>query len=114
MMRRRAIKAAGAAPEGAMDGTVAIGSTSEREWDDPTSTDGQLDGLIAKARAACPVLALWGNAGIPSETERPLDTWRAWCERVEGHGIDSGHFMAEENPRAVLAALLPFLHAHSH
>jgi glycine oxidase len=39
------------------DGTVAIGSTSEREWDDPTATDAQLDALIARARAACPALA---------------------------------------------------------
>ena len=49
------------------------------------------------------------TAGIPSETEGPLETWREWCDSVEGHGIDSGHFMAEENPQATLAALLPFL-----
>jgi glycine oxidase len=38
------------------DGTVAVGSTSEREWDDPTATDAQLDDVIARARAACPML----------------------------------------------------------
>lgn len=38
------------------DGTVAIGSTTEREFDDPTSTDAQLDPLIEKARAAVPAL----------------------------------------------------------
>jgi hypothetical protein len=38
------------------DGTVAVGSTSEREWDDPTATDTQLDAVIARARAACPAL----------------------------------------------------------
>ena len=39
------------------DGTVAIGSTSEREFDDPSSCDDALDEVIARARAACPALA---------------------------------------------------------
>ncbi len=38
------------------DGTVAIGSTSERNYDDPTRTDDQLDALIDKARVVCPAL----------------------------------------------------------
>lgn len=38
------------------DGTVAIGSTTEREFDDPTSTDAQLDPLIDAARRAVPAL----------------------------------------------------------
>jgi len=38
------------------DGTVAIGSTSERDYDDATSTDAQLDQLIARAREAVPAL----------------------------------------------------------
>ncbi len=39
-----------------VDGTVAIGSTSERYYDDPRSTDGQLDDVLARAAAAVPVL----------------------------------------------------------
>ncbi len=39
-----------------VDGTVAIGSTSEREWDDPTATDDQLEALHHKAVSACPTL----------------------------------------------------------
>lgn len=39
------------------DGTVAVGSTSERTWEDATATDAQLEELIARARAACPMLA---------------------------------------------------------
>ena len=39
------------------DGTVAIGSTSEREFDDPTGTDAALDDVLARAVAAFPVLA---------------------------------------------------------
>lgn len=37
-------------------GHVAIGSTSENRYDEPFSTDGQLDALIAEARQLAPVL----------------------------------------------------------
>ncbi|MGH1457965.1 MAG: NAD(P)/FAD-dependent oxidoreductase [Paracoccaceae bacterium] len=39
------------------NGTVAVGSTSEREYSDARSTDAQLDAVIAAARAALPALA---------------------------------------------------------
>lgn len=68
----------------------------------------------AERKIACPTLVLWGTSGIPSETDGPLETWHAWCESAEGHGIDSGHFVAEENPQATLDALLPFLERHAH
>ncbi|MBL4766108.1 MAG: FAD-dependent oxidoreductase [Rhodobacteraceae bacterium] len=38
------------------DGTVAIGSSSERFYDDPTGTDDALDDIIARVVAAVPVL----------------------------------------------------------
>jgi len=38
------------------DGTTAIGSTTEREYGDPTATDTQCDTLLQKARAALPAL----------------------------------------------------------
>ena len=38
------------------DGTVAVGSTSERDWTQPASTDAQLDAVHARAIAAFPVL----------------------------------------------------------
>lgn len=40
-----------------LDGTVAIGSTSERDFETPHQTDDQLDALIQKARDLMPVLA---------------------------------------------------------
>lgn len=67
--------------------------------------------LAAGRKIACPVLALWGNVGIPSETQSQLAAWRRCCENVTGIGIDSGHFVAEENPEATLEHLLPFLKA---
>lgn len=38
------------------DGTVAIGSTSERYFGDPNATDDQLEELITKARRVMPIL----------------------------------------------------------
>lgn len=39
------------------DGTIAIGSTSEREFNDPTSCDDALEDVISRARTACPAIA---------------------------------------------------------
>ncbi|MEM7191005.1 MAG: FAD-dependent oxidoreductase, partial [Pseudomonadota bacterium] len=38
-------------------GTVAVGSTSEKQFDAPDDTDAQLDDLIQRARSVCPALA---------------------------------------------------------
>jgi haloacetate dehalogenase len=59
---------------------------------------------------ACPVSAVWGSAGIPAAGASPLDAWRGtFAPGAVGQGVDSGHFVAEENPRATLDALMPFL-----
>jgi len=64
----------------------------------------------AKKKITMPMLALWGKAGIPGESG-PLDIWREWANDVSGQPIDSGHFLAEENPDATSAALLKFFRA---
>ncbi len=77
------------------DGTVAIGSTSEREWVDPSGTDDQLDTLIARARAACPLLASapvtdrW--AGIRPRAASRAPILGRWPGR-QGHFIANGGF----------------------
>ncbi len=38
-----------------------------------------------------------------------LTIWRDWADDVAAKPIEAGHFLAEENPSAVLAALTPFL-----
>lgn len=68
----------------------------------------------ADRRIVCPTLVLWGAAGIPAQTADPLATWKVWCSDVQGTAIDSGHFIAEENPQATLDRLMPFLLAHAH
>jgi len=57
---------------------------------------------------ACPLLALWGSAGIANETDRPLAIWKEWAPQAIGKPIDSGHFLTEENPHATATALLDF------
>jgi glycine/D-amino acid oxidase-like deaminating enzyme len=73
------------------DGTTAIGSTTERDFDDPTSTDDQCDTLLAKARVAIPALAdapeirRWAGVRPRSRTRAPM---------LGAHPIRTGHFIA--------------------
>lgn len=60
------------------DGTTAIGSTSERAYDDPAGTDAQLDALIIRARSAvpalrdAPVIARWAGVRPRSRSRAPV------------------------------------------
>jgi haloacetate dehalogenase len=65
----------------------------------------------AGRRIGCPLFVVWGEAGIPAETSTMLDSWKEWADHADGQAIDSGHFLAEENPQATLDALMPFLKA---
>jgi haloacetate dehalogenase len=65
----------------------------------------------AGQRLAMPVLALWGDAGLPSRLP-VLDIWRAYAHDVRGQAIpDCGHFLPEERPTEVADQLLQFLRA---
>jgi haloacetate dehalogenase len=60
---------------------------------------------------ACPVLALWGGRDVLGKWYDVLDVWRGWSERpadVQGHAIDSGHYLAEEAPDETYTALRDF------
>ncbi|MCK0126179.1 FAD-binding oxidoreductase [Gelidibacter sp. F2691] len=60
------------------DGTVAIGSTSEREFHDPSSCDDALEDVIARARAACPalkdapVIVRWAGVRPRAKSRAPM------------------------------------------
>lgn len=77
------------------DGTVAIGSTSEREYDTPDQTDAQLDVVIAHARAAvpalgdAPVIGRWAGVRPRARSRAPM--LGAWPDR-RGHFIANGGF----------------------
>lgn len=57
----------------------------------------------------CPVLVLWGEAGIPAAGASPLEAWKLFAPHATGAPIRAGHFLPEENPQATLAALKDFL-----
>jgi glycine/D-amino acid oxidase-like deaminating enzyme len=77
------------------DGTVAIGSTSERDFDQATSTDTQLDQLIDTARQSvpalrdAPVLERWAGVRPRSKSRAPV--MGRWPGRT-GHFISNGGF----------------------
>ncbi|WP_299787599.1 FAD-binding oxidoreductase [uncultured Marivita sp.] len=77
------------------NGTVAIGSTSEREFDTPDGLDAQCDELIARAIAAMPVLAdapvvdRWAGVRPRARSRAPM--LGAWPGRA-GHFIANGGF----------------------
>ena len=60
------------------NGTVAVGSTSERFYEDPTSTDDQLDDIIERARAflpslqSAPLLMRWAGVRPRSRSRAPV------------------------------------------
>ncbi|WP_068299129.1 FAD-binding oxidoreductase [Pararhodobacter sp. CCB-MM2] len=78
-----------------VDGTVAIGSTSEREYDAPDSTDAQLEALIDRVRALCPDLAeaevieRWAGVRPRSPSRAPM--LGEWPGRP-GHFVLNGGF----------------------
>lgn len=77
------------------DGTVAIGSTTERDYTAPDTTDDALEALIARARQLCPpltaapVIARWAGLRPRANTRAPL--LGAWPGRP-GHFIANGGF----------------------
>ncbi len=62
----------------------------------------------AGRRIAPRLIDIYGRTRSGSGTTH-TDVWRRWGEDVSGTAVDSGHFVAEENPQATLEALLPFL-----
>ena len=60
---------------------------------------------------ACPTQVLWGSEYVGKGSVPPLYVWNGWCSNLVGKEIRSGHFLAEENPSATLAAMLPFVTA---
>jgi haloacetate dehalogenase len=66
----------------------------------------------AGQRIRCPLKVLWGARGKIGAWYDPLAIWRGYAEaEVSGGPIPSGHYLAEEAPEAVLAALDGFLTA---
>jgi haloacetate dehalogenase len=64
---------------------------------------------VAGNRLQLPLLVLWSQRDdLEDLCGDPLTIWRDWAGDVRGHGIDSGHHMAEEAPEALAASLGDF------
>jgi haloacetate dehalogenase len=71
--------------------------------------DAEHDEADAGRRLPMPALVLWGEHGLPG-TLPVLDIWREYADDVQGAAVTgSGHFLAEEQPAAVLERLRAFL-----
>jgi len=63
----------------------------------------------AGTRLRCPTLVLWSlRDDLEDLYGDPLKIWEHWAGDLRGHGIDSGHHVAEEAPDALAAALGDF------
>lgn len=77
------------------DGTVAVGSTTERDWDDPAATDDKIDDLRERAAAVLPILhgaavvARWAGVRPRAKTRAPM--LGHWPGRA-GHFVANGGF----------------------
>jgi haloacetate dehalogenase len=73
------------------------------------------DERVARAagtRIRQPLLVLWSlRDDLEDLHGDPRQIWRAWADDISGHGIDSGHHVAEDAPGALVDALIPFLQA---
>ena len=64
----------------------------------------------AGEKIQCPLLALWGSKGSLPKWYDALAIWRDYATGpVNGGGVASGHYLAEEAPEEVLAHLGGFL-----
>ncbi|MEV4223287.1 alpha/beta hydrolase [Nonomuraea sp. NPDC049725] len=65
----------------------------------------------AGRRIGCPVLVVWGrHDDLPELYDGdPAAPWQAWAADVRGCEVDAGHSVQEDNPEALLAAIVPFL-----
>jgi haloacetate dehalogenase len=61
-----------------------------------------------QAKVKPPMLILWGTHSGQGSGYDLLKVWRDHADEVSGHGIDSGHFIPEEQPDQVYAALKGF------
>ena len=78
------------------------GASRDREAD--------LADLAAGRHLTCPTLILTGDSYLDVSSETPLAAWqRTFAPDALAVEIPSGHFLAEENPAATLAALQGFL-----
>ena len=58
-----------------------------------------------------PLLVLWGEQGVVHRCFKPLEEWQKIATQATGHPLPCGHYIAEEHPEGLLAALGAFAQA---
>lgn len=89
--------------EGVIEGTCA-------DYRAAATVDLDHDRVDADAghRLRTPLLALWGSESYVGRNFDVLDVWSRYADRVEGAAIRSDHYVPEEAPDQVAAALTAF------
>jgi haloacetate dehalogenase len=82
-------------------GDYRAGASTDLVLDEETFASGQ--------RIECPVLVLWGEQAFVGRGYEPLSVWQQYATDVRGHALPTGHFLPEEAPDLVSAALRKFL-----
>lgn len=67
------------------------------------------ESFAAGHKIQCPVLVLWGTEAFVGRGYQPLAVWRDYAADVRGTALPAGHFLPEEAPELVIAALREFL-----
>ena len=63
-----------------------------------------------KIKLQMPVKVLWGSKGKIEKWYKPLSIWQNYCsQEVKGNAINSGHYLAEENPEEIVENINNFL-----
>jgi len=67
------------------------------------------ESAAAGQKIECPVLALWGTQAFVGRNYEPASVWAEYASHVRGSALPTGHFLPEEAPDLVSAALRDFL-----
>lgn len=84
----------------AMCADYRAGATFDRALDDADRAAGR--------KIESPLRFLWAEGGFPAATGDPAAFWRSWADDVTDQSCISGHFVMEENPKAVLDCFQEF------
>lgn len=67
--------------------------------------------LEAGRRVQCPLKVIWGKNGVIEKCFDAVKEWRAVADEgvaVDGYSVESGHYIPEEAPEAVVAEIQSF------
>jgi len=86
----------------------AIHATCE-DYRAGATIDLEHDKADSDAKIQCPLLVIWGNLAPMGKYYDVLSTWQDKALDVRGFGLECEHYIAQEKPAELLAALDEFL-----